>query len=413
MSGKISTMGRGTNKYANRQSGFVSIIVTIIIIVFVTLVAVSFAFLSRQNQTQSLNSRLSTQAFYAAESGVNQAIRYLKTPNGVGDYTNCNSPITSDAKATLDADGPVKYTCVLINNKPVDLRYDAISTTGSTIVHIKTAVPVDKLEISWQDTGANKSTDTNDPSFAASSSNFYLPQKDFIGSTAAAKADPAYVRQTAEFPKHTGILRATIIPSPGPGSSYANLTSAAQNIFLYPRATAGSNGLGNVNAKNAGGFDGVFGDGKCSVTSAPNYCNVKITGIGSNDFYVRLKAIYKNVSVTMRAFDAATPLVNSNDPNGMQLLGTQAVIDSTGRAVDTVRRIQVRVPLQEGFTLPEFALESADTICKIFAFAPGTASYVKASGADTLYHGTDPNNAAPDNAACTLPGMGSPSVENP
>jgi Tfp pilus assembly protein PilX len=396
MSGRIEQMGRGQQQ--NNQQGFVSIIVTIIIIVFVTLVAVSFAFISRQNQTQSLNSQLSTQAFYAAESGVNQAIKKLKSANGLGDVTNCNNGLFDGADSTLNSDGTVKYTCVLVNNQPVDLRYDSISTDGSTIVHVRTNSPVNDLMISWQDTSGDKTSNLD--TFADNSSNFYLPQKSFIKGISG--GDSAYNARSAQFPLHTGILRATIIPTSAANSA-GNLIANSQNIFLYPRGSASTNGLGSVAALGAGGKDGVFGDGNCNVDSLPDFCNVKITGINSTDFYLRLKAVYKNVAVTIRAFNGASPSA-SNVSGSVPLIGTQAVIDSTGKASDTVRRIQVRVPLQEGFIFPEYALESADTICKIWSVYPGNATYIAPPAA--LYPNAGGNNKVLDQAACQLPGMG-------
>ena len=117
----------------NKQQGFVSIIVTMIIIVFVTLVAVGFAFLARQNQNQNLNAQLSTQAYYAAESGVNDAVHYL-TLGSQNDTNLCNDPSSptknSASTATLDSGGPVQYTCVLVNKSPDFLGFAPISDQG-------------------------------------------------------------------------------------------------------------------------------------------------------------------------------------------------------------------------------------------------------------------------------------------
>lgn len=396
-------MGRGMNK----QSGFVSIIVTMIVIVLVTMIALSFALIARQNINQSLNSQLSTQAYYAAESGVNEAIRQIKG-GSVTDLGTCNNSITSAAKSTLESTQPAKYTCVLINQSPRDLRYSDISTESSTIVHVKAdaAGPnISTLQISWQSPSADTSRAANN--FAASTSNFYLPQKSFIDGSNI--ADSAYNKQTAEFPNFTGILRTTIIPTSA-ATSGDNLMSNSQDLFLYPRAASSTNGLGAINFRGSGGPAVSFVDGECNVVSQPAFCNVKITGINTKDLYLRLKGVYHDSSVQIRAFSGDITSSDSDSASGrLQLVGTQAVVDSTGRAVDTVRRIQVRVPLEDHFRYPEYAIESGESICKIYNFWPGGASYnLPPVG---LYSGPDSNNALLDRQACTLPGaIGPPAI---
>jgi hypothetical protein len=57
--------------------------------------------------------------------------------------------------------------------------------------------------------------------------------------------------------------------------------------------------------------------------------------------------------------------ITANGEGGnIQLPGTQAVIDATGKANDVLRRIQVRVPLNADYSYPEFGLETTNAICK-------------------------------------------------
>src|SRR4051812_1988899 len=97
--------------------GVVSIIVTILIMLVLSLIILGFAQLVRREQRQSLDRQLSTQAFYAAETGVNDAIKALNNsvltgkksdcdPDGLGLGANVNK---------LDASGTVSYVCVLVN----------------------------------------------------------------------------------------------------------------------------------------------------------------------------------------------------------------------------------------------------------------------------------------------------------
>ena len=61
-------------------------------IVIISLIVLGFAQLARRNQRQTLDSQLSTQTYYAAESGVNAALRIVRSPHTYepGDKTTCN-----------------------------------------------------------------------------------------------------------------------------------------------------------------------------------------------------------------------------------------------------------------------------------------------------------------------------------
>jgi Tfp pilus assembly protein PilX len=57
----------------DNESGFASLVVASVLIVVLSLMTVGFAQLMRSNQTSALNKQLSDQAYYAAESGINDA----------------------------------------------------------------------------------------------------------------------------------------------------------------------------------------------------------------------------------------------------------------------------------------------------------------------------------------------------
>src|ERR1700761_8288581 len=59
------------------EQGMVSILVTMIMVIVISLIVIGFAEVSRRNQREALDNQLSTQAYYAAESGVNAAVQYF------------------------------------------------------------------------------------------------------------------------------------------------------------------------------------------------------------------------------------------------------------------------------------------------------------------------------------------------
>jgi hypothetical protein len=371
-------------KRRQSQRGFVSILVTMILMVVTSLIVLSFAFLARQNQTRNLNQQLSTQAFYAAESGINDAVAKLHTNSA---YTSDNCSQTSQIGDPVIGDSSlnVSYTCVLVNQSPTNLKYDSIGTDTSTIVHIHVNNP-GTLQLSWQD--ATEPAAAN--SFALDwGQRYYLPQTSVTGSPLVA------------WVGHTGILRTSVIPTGA--LDQTRLLNNSRNFFLYPYGPASAGSFGSTSMSAA---DGSFANGHCSPDNSspafPMACNVRISGVG-NDFFVRLKSIYRTSAVTIQVLDS------SNQPQAID--GAQAVIDATGKAQNVLRRLQVRLPLTPSYYFPEFALESSDTICKRMSVWPNDAAVLTPSdtGESALYTGTNANNPINDAKACALPGQGTPS----
>lgn len=320
-------------KHSNKQSGFVSIIVSITFVIIISLVATSFALLARREARQALDRQLSTQAFYAAESGVNDAV-FKVNNNTLGDVDECSNV---SSVGDPDLGNNLSYTCVLVDQEPTSLDYSSVGTEKSIIIRVQSAnnVPIKTLQFSWQ-------ADDNNTTFTTFT-NHELPDKN----------------ANQNGLDKTGIIRATIIPGNAPFSRN-NLIENSQTYFLYPNAHS-SAGQTGTRAYIAGRADqGGFINGRCNVGSTPRFCNSEVTGLdtvlGTSTVYVRVKSIYKASKLTIRALDSG----------GGQLAFTnaQAQIDATGKANDVLRRIQVRVPLNNSYYYPEFALETGDDICK-------------------------------------------------
>lgn len=392
-------------KYQQRinEKGIVSIIVVMIIIAIMTLITISFSVISRREQKQALDQQLSTQAFYAAESGVNQAVEALDTLGN--DITDCNSTSLIGGNQQVDAtNANIRYTCVLVDRSPDNITY-TIKKDESKVVRIRPAFgALNTVELSWEsEEGGFKST-----VFAGNntSNSYLLPQQQTFED---AQANPIPLPQD-DFPNHTGILRATLTRA-SDATSFDSLLANSKTVLLYPY-----NGpQGTINAvpfnKTAPlNNERIFVDGACNdqnTSSAnvntPRFCNAQINNLNNTgDLYIRLDAIYKDVNVTIRAFNS------NNLANPVDIVGAQAVIDSTGKAQDVLRRIQVRVPLEEEYYRPRFAVESMNTLCKSFTAWPGGAqelpvlhSYIY--DPSSIYTDGEANNQTEDQLACDLP----------
>lgn len=321
----------------NQESGLVSIIVAIVFITIIALITTSFALLSRREARQALDRQLSTQAFYAAESGINDGIKaaLAGTPN----KENCDD--TKDLNAAKSNLGNnLSYTCVLINQNPTSLEYSPISNQEGKTVKISAQTNIGSLRISWQDAELDPSDST---SFATNGLHL-LPQEGSPNS----------------FEGHTGMLRTTIIPITN-SLSRDSIIYNSQTLFMYPLAGAAST-AGSYDYANSPTNQGEFVDGQCNGANTPRYCNVVITGLSpyaTKTIYLRLKGIYRNASVTIQAYAS-----NEGTSVPLKLNDGQYIIDATGKANDVLRRVQVRVPINTEYNVPDAALQSADSVCK-------------------------------------------------
>lgn len=333
------------------QNGLVSIMVTVIIMVMISLIVMGFARVVRREQRQALDRQLSTQAFYAAESGINAAIDRIRTAAGpLSDKTTC--PPNADFPGPYDIDTPsgVAYTCLLVDQTPPTLEYDNIDTSHSTIIPITpaTAGNLESIKLSWQEKDGGV---------------------DVSGCPAAGSfpADPSWPATC-----QPGVLRVDLVPSSGTFSRQ-DLISKTMTAFFYPSsggsATFGyGSAVGFGSPPTVGSVAGSNGQGAVVAAqctgAGPKVCNVTITGLSASGYHMRVRSIYNPNALTVSA------LLTGGAPT--DLTGNQALIDSTGKANDVLRRVQARVPTRKvNDTIPDFAIESVDTLCKRFRAAPG------------------------------------------
>jgi hypothetical protein len=338
-------------KLNKNEHGMAAILITLVLMLTISLIVVAFARISRREQRQSLDRQLSTQAFYAAETGVNDAKTAIK--NGyTGTKTTCDTDTAlnmaaglpsgpSDTPNVLDSSSGIAYTCLLVDPAPTSLVYGNLNPDAATIIPISTSAAIQSLNFSWQ---------------AADG-----------GSSSKSSGCPS---STANFPDSTswpvsncdaGVLRVDITPTGGT-LNRVGLMSGTLTVFLYPQRNGITSTIPYVS--NTGDSAGAVVSAKCTKTG-PNICNVSVSGLGGTNYYVRILSIYKSNTLTITAQGASSTL---------QLNGAQTAIDSTGKANDILRRISVRLNLaSSGKGIPIGAVQSGNSICKRFAVGPGFA----------------------------------------
>src|SRR5688572_9640470 len=119
------------------EKGIVSIVVTMTIMIVLTLIVIGFAQLSRREQEQAVERQLNTQAFYSAESGVNDAKE--KFDAGEVDVSrdympDCNEFGASFATQLDPVISPTSsYSCLLVDPSPTSLVYGPVEKGNSSI----------------------------------------------------------------------------------------------------------------------------------------------------------------------------------------------------------------------------------------------------------------------------------------
>lgn len=324
---------KSITKTDNTQ-GFVAIITAFIITAVLSVITISFVVVMGRERTQARDRQLSSQAFYAAESGVNYA---LKTK--LAQKPECTS------LSSIDAVQAVSVPCILVQDNPDQLVFDDVNTQRPVVFKINEQL--NDMTITWQNP-SNKPlwypTMSATPNFPSSST----------------------------WGERVGVIEIIIYPIKATVNSTDLLTSA-RTYYLYPKVGP-TNSPANVdwgpNPPAAGNTDGSVVGGNCSATSTPKHCQARITGMGSigavNGYVIRLRAIYNTASLT----------INGNGPGGSpsSLTGAQKVIDVTGKASDVLRRIQVRTPQRAGYDLPLFAIETAESLCKQLQTEPNNTT---------------------------------------
>jgi len=342
------SMKNANARLAQDQGGFAAIVIAFVMILVLSLLTVGFAQLMRKEQRNALDRQLSSQAYYAAESGINDAAKALSAGYD-GSKAYCD-PVTA-ALHSVDADRKgasylsnnnisdstgSSYTCLTIDQSPSAIEFGSIPVGQSKVTEITGADPItgapvaiNKLSIGWQDSSGGHS--------------FISPTSDRTFRTAT------------NWGAATGVLRVGVTPIDS--ISRSALTSGTYTAFLYPNTGSGTAGTSNY---ATGQNSGDIIPGNCK-TSTNRDCQAEIRNLNNNNSYLlTLRSIYKNTLVTIKAYGVSGAQID--------IANSQTVVDSTGKAQDVLKRIQVRIPTKNNYDHTDYG------ICKQYQLTPTTGS---------------------------------------
>ncbi len=350
------------------QSGFVSIIVASILMVIMTLITIGFTQIMQREQRQALDRQLSTQAYYAAESAINDF--YIALQARFEDPTTYEFP--QKQKFTCDTDefpaiedgvldggeGIIQYTCLQYDLDPETIELDngSVSTNQSKVIPIRLSDTsggnvIDQITLAW---------DHQDGSYGLDGTSCGADQNNFVSA----------------LPNNVPIMRVDLLRLPNIGATGADAEIDLQesidetlNLYLNPKDNCG------LSAISYGEHDEPDEKGKiiqvnCNEDAAERDCSLQIdipASRRSNQYMMRLRSVYANANATISARDTVTG-------TRTELTDAQVLVDATGKANDVVRRIQVRLQAIERqiteYSIPEPVFQAMDGFCKVFSVTP-------------------------------------------
>lgn len=339
------------------QRGAASMLSVAIFAIIVTVVVTAYFRSAMNQQADSITHDFSTRAYYAAESGVQDALRAVNADPNLVTKDDCGNfvPSVSANNGILNEDLSLKYTCQLISKAPENITFGISEGENVTVRLSPQAPPSGDYEIVMR--WSHDSNDSNLAPREADSAHF-PSQNEWITS--------------GGIPIHSA-LRVSMITYP------SNNPSAIQQrvLFLNPIEEGLMAGQGetilNFAANEAQQQEQLVQPARCynsgSGSSFDGYLceqRVKIenTQLTNNTLFARFRSLYRatDVQLSMRETGASGVSIPIKD--------AAVEIDVTGNAGSTFRRVRQLFTLKDGImrdNLPEAAVIGGDGICKHYS----------------------------------------------
>lgn len=355
------------------EQGFASIVIALTMILVLALITIGFAQLSRREQQNALNKQLAIQANYAAETGINDAIDYLKNNPSATFPGGCIDSTTIGYSKDINFSNDVSYSCLMINTSPTSLPFQ-VSPQDEEAENFTTGGNTpSKLTVAWDSASPDVKSLPSSPSVG-------FKAKDPLPSWAPAAASDRW--------NYPAVLQFSLTPlgsQTNPldqSTDRTSLIGKTFTVYLYPSGPIAGGGTVAyiMNANSTAGAQGKLISGQCTQPggSATSHCSVDMTSLpnAAGGYLIHFVNYYDDstVTITATASDGVTPI---------KFTGAQALIDSTGKAHDVLKRLQERVEINPspGVTT------KAGSICKRQAVLPTYTIYGITFGS---YNNTNP-----------------------
>lgn len=309
----------------NGERGVVALMTTIIVSLLLVVVTISGARIMSAELRQATDFDLSVKAYFAAESGVEDAIAEIRR-NGVENSVSPGCEAFNDSDANLSSDGVVAYTCQVVSLEQTALQSE-LKKEASVQIDLA-GLDFNRLVVSWNQEGSS------DPA-----------------AWDGAAIPPQFPPGTTWSDQYPAVMEATFVSYPQT-SSFDSADITSQVVILKPSSSGVQNNP--INIQSASNPETV----RCtpSAVSGSYECQASLQLPPANrNYVVRLHARYSSTHYKIEAFKGNNPV---DIPN------TQLTVDVTGKAGDVFRRIQAKSFLSQSTSLP-FVILADDSICKV------------------------------------------------
>jgi hypothetical protein len=337
------------------EQGVVSLIASIIIGIMLIIITISGLVLMSAETRQATDFDQSVKAYFAAESGVEDALAEIKRRLDLGDNLatilaggtdECDNFL---GDPDLSGDTSVSYTCQIVEMD--DNEINGVAQVEESFQVDLTGTTFNTLEVHWNQQGIDAST---------------------LGGIPTSFPSNSPVNNWLDFP---AVMELRIIAYPSGSFNAGQIESDV--VILKPHNSASPPaGTFNVNAPPT---NPAFKNILCTPAAPGSYnCSIRITGFDDSNFHyiARIKPKYYrgNTHYSIRAFQGGNP---ASIPNG------QLAIDVTAKAGDAFRRVRVQIPVgQQPDSVLDYVILTDEDICKFFSVSQITNTASSETGCD-------------------------------
>lgn len=327
------------------QNGMVSFLVVMFISVLLVLITASYARVMTRELRQSTDSELSSKAYYAAESAIEESL--LDIRSNLNDPSKSLSDLNQDncdREEYNQFDTPTGYSCRLVSVAPNELT-GSLEPDNSRQFNLE-GISHNRIKLEWYQHGEDYMDNTGDFPDVPDSNDH---------------PSPNYTSPTNWPPETPPIMRMEIISYPENGP-FETDEIRQKVLFMHPEDSQFKNSTAAYNPISPG--SNSTKDVKCkkAVNNGDYACELTITGInvggGPNNIshVVRIKPFYTGTNYRLTALTGT---------NKVEIPGNTIIIDATGYANDVYRRLQARVPLHSVGTFgQDYVLLADEQVCK-------------------------------------------------
>jgi Tfp pilus assembly protein PilX len=353
------------------QGGFASFFVTIMVMIIFGIIILSFSQISNKETTNALNRVLSTQALYAAQSGINDAYSIIRSDEAsnqtvIQQTNSCTGTGTYVSQDGQNVGSNSKYTCLLVNTNPSTLQYQCpeYCPNNSIIANIRSVVNQNIYSLSLTWAGGN-----NVPTNGCSTNEQFLPSTSWNCPI---------------------VLRVDLVPFQSGSSTVSDLESGSRTFFLYPQVGP----VGDINFQTLNNSQYIY---PANCSNNDNSCTTSIFNLNTasdpgGEYYMRIQYYYGTPS---------TIAIDGNDTSSQSIsfVDSQIQIEANGVDGAVSKRLSAFINPLSGesspYSLPlppNYALQSTSSICKSFLVDNSTTPSLSSND---LYEVVPPTNLLP------------------